>query len=93
MLLWLESQTTVVIALIVFALCYTLAAIVFFAVNRISQRPIAEQLNATTPVMLTPLALIAGLLIAFLANESENRGGRVYFLIGGPTIWADAVIE
>lgn len=69
MLLWLESQTTLVITLIVFALCYTLAAIVFFAVNMISQRPIAEQLNATTPVMLTPLALIAGLLIAFLASR------------------------
>jgi hypothetical protein len=36
MLLWIESQTTAVIALLVFALCYVLAAIVFFAVATIS---------------------------------------------------------
>jgi hypothetical protein len=53
MLLWLESQTIPVIALLVFALCYGLAAIVFFAVQTLSRRPIAEQLSATTPVMLT----------------------------------------
>jgi hypothetical protein len=69
MLLWLESQPTAVIVLLVFAICYVLAAIVFFAVKTISRRPIAEQLNATTPVMLTPLAVIAGLLIAFLASR------------------------
>ena len=56
------------IVLLVFAICYVLAAIVFFAVKTISRRPIAEQLNATTPVMLTPLAVIAG-LIAFLASR------------------------
>jgi hypothetical protein len=55
--------------LLVFAICYVLAAIVFFAVKTVSRRPIAEQLNATTPVMLTPLAVIAGLLIAFLASR------------------------
>jgi hypothetical protein len=69
MLLWLESQSTAVIVLLVFAICYALGAIVFFAVKTISRRPIAEQLNATTPVMLTPLAVIAGLLIAFLASR------------------------
>jgi hypothetical protein len=52
MLLWLESQSTAVIVLLVFATCYVLAAIVFFAVKTISRRSIAEQLNATTPVML-----------------------------------------
>jgi Protein of unknown function (DUF4239) len=69
MLLWLESQSTAVIVLLLFAICYALGAIVFFAVKTISRRPIAEQLNATTPVMLTPLAVIAGLLIAFLASR------------------------
>jgi hypothetical protein len=69
MLLWLESQPTPVIALVVFALCYLLAAIVFIAAATISRRPIAGELKATTPVMLTPLAVIAGLLIAFLASR------------------------
>jgi hypothetical protein len=76
MLLWLESQPTAVIALLVFALCYVLAAIVFFSVATISRRPIAEQLNATTPVMLTPLAVIAGLLIAFLASRVWSNVDR-----------------
>src|SRR5262249_14738375 len=76
MLLWLESQTTSVIALLVFALCYVLAAIVFFAVATISRRPIAGQSNATTPLMLTPLAVIAGLLIAFLASRVWSNVDR-----------------
>jgi hypothetical protein len=37
MLLWLESQPTPVIAVLVFALCYVLAAIIFFAVATISR--------------------------------------------------------
>jgi hypothetical protein len=76
MLLWLESQPTPVIALLVFALCYLLAAIVFFAVATISRRPIAQQLSATTPVMLTPLAVIAALLIAFLASRVWSNVDR-----------------
>ena len=76
MLLWLESQTTPVIALLVFALCYLLAAIVFFVVETISRRPIAEQLSATTPVMLTPLAVLAGLHIAFLASRVWSNVDR-----------------
>jgi hypothetical protein len=76
MVLWLESQTTPVIALLVFALCYLLAAIVFFVVETISRRPIAEQLSATTPVMLTPLAVLAALLIAFLASRVWSNVDR-----------------
>jgi hypothetical protein len=76
MLLWIESQATPVIALLVFALCYVLAAIVFFAVATISRLAIARKLNATTPVMLTPLAVIAGLLIAFLASRVWSNVDR-----------------
>jgi hypothetical protein len=76
MLLWLESQPIPVIAVLVFALCYVLAAIIFFAVATISRRPIGEQLNATTPVMLTPLAVITALLIAFLASRVWSNVDR-----------------
>jgi hypothetical protein len=76
MLLWIESQPTPIIGVLVFALCYGLAGMVFFAVMTISGRPIAEQLNATTPVMLTPLAVIAGLLIAFLASRVWSNVDR-----------------
>jgi hypothetical protein len=39
MLLGLESQPTPTIALLVFVLCYALAAIVFIAAATISRRP------------------------------------------------------
>jgi hypothetical protein len=76
MLFWIESQPTPVIALLVFALCYTLAAIVFFVTATMSRRLIADQLKATTPVMLTPLAIISGLLIAFLASRVWSNVDR-----------------
>ncbi len=67
MILWIESQETAVIALVVFGACYLLAAIIFVAAAVISRRRLALEFKATSPVMLTPLAVIAGLLIAFLA--------------------------
>jgi hypothetical protein len=69
MLLWIESQNTAVIALLGFGFCYALAAIIFGAAVVVSQRPIAVDLKATSPVMLTPLSVIAALLIAFLASR------------------------
>jgi hypothetical protein len=75
MLLWLESQPTPIIALLVFGFCYALSAIVFFVAASLS-KTIAEQLNATSPVMLTPLAVLAGLLIAFLASRVWSNVDR-----------------
>jgi hypothetical protein len=69
MIVWIESQQPAVIALLVFGICYVLAAIVFLAAAVVSRRPIAAALKATTPVMLTPLGLITGLVIAFLASR------------------------
>jgi hypothetical protein len=67
--LWIESQSTPLIALLVFSLSYVLAAIIFLAIKAISRWRIAEELKGMTPVMLTPLAVIVGLLIAFLASR------------------------
>lgn len=66
---WIESQQTLVIALIVFAFCYLLAALVLFGLTVLSRSPIAGALHVTTPAMLTPLAVILGLVIAFLATR------------------------
>jgi hypothetical protein len=66
MILWIEARDTAVIALIVFALCYIIAAVVFAVGIIVSQTRIAADLKATTPVMLTPLSVMTGLLIAFL---------------------------
>ena len=69
MLWWLETQQTLVIVLIVFGFCYLLAALIFVGVFVLSRSPIAGALQATSPVMLTPLAVICGLVIAFLASR------------------------
>jgi hypothetical protein len=75
-ILWIESQNVAVIALIVFGLCYAIAALIFVAIVFVSRRPIASDLKATTPVMLTPLSVIAGLLIAFLASRVWSNVDR-----------------
>lgn len=69
LILWVESQNSAVIALLVFGICYMLAVIIFIAVVMVSRWGIAAELKATTPTMLTPLGVIAGLLIAFLASR------------------------
>ena len=69
MLWWLETQETLVIVLIVFAFCYLLAALILVGLAVLSRSPIAGALHVTTPAMLTPLAVIFGLVIAFLATR------------------------
>jgi hypothetical protein len=69
MILWIESQDTAVIALLIFALCYALAGVIFVVASMISRHRIASDLKVLTPVLLTPLSVIAGLLIAFLASR------------------------
>jgi hypothetical protein len=69
MLWWLETQETLVIVLIVFAFCYLLAALILVGLAILSRSPIAGALHVTTPAMLTPLAVIFGLVIAFLATR------------------------
>jgi Protein of unknown function (DUF4239) len=67
MLLWIESQSTTIIALIVFGAAYLSAALIFCVAAFLSRRPIAKALQAVTPGILSPLGTILGILIAFLA--------------------------
>jgi len=67
MLWWLETQETPVIVLVVFAFCYILAVVMLLVGAFLSAHRIAGKVNATTPAMLTPLGVITGLVIAFLA--------------------------
>src|SRR5690349_8364787 len=71
MLHWIEAQSAPVTALWVFGGCYLLTAMIFGAAALISRRAaaIAMDLKATSPVTLTPLSVILGLLIAFLASR------------------------
>src|SRR5262249_28419471 len=63
-------------ALLVFALSYALAAVIFLAVAAFSRCRLAVELKGLTPVMLTPLAVIVGLLIAFLASRVWSNFDR-----------------
>jgi hypothetical protein len=75
MIYWIEAQSTTVITVVVSSLCYVAAAGVFGLAKAFSSRPMAEQLKMISPVTLTPLAVILGLLIAFLAARVwENVG-------------------
>jgi hypothetical protein len=67
MLLWIESQPTVIIALIVFGAAYLSAALIFCIAAFLSRRPIGKALQSVTPGILSPLGTILGILIAFLA--------------------------
>ena len=82
MIYWIESQSSFAIIGIVFALCYVFAGVVFGLAAALSRRHIAEQLKAISPVTLTPLAVILGLLIVFLAARVWENVGRANEYIG-----------
>jgi hypothetical protein len=82
MIYWIESQSSFAIIGIVFALCYAFAGVVFGFAAALSRRHIAEQLKAISPVTLTPLAVILGLLIVFLAARVWENAGRANEYIG-----------
>ena len=56
-MLWIESQSTTVIALLVFGACYMLTAAIFCSATILSRRAVAGDLKAVAPV-LTPLGII-----------------------------------
>jgi hypothetical protein len=66
-LLWVEGQSPGVIAVIALGLCYAFAAIIFVLSRLMADRPLAKAMKVTTPVMLTPLSVVLGLVIAFVA--------------------------
>jgi hypothetical protein len=66
-LLWIEAQSPGVIALVTLAICYAFAAIIFLLSRLVATRPLAKAMKVTTPTMLTPLSVVMGLTIAFVA--------------------------
>jgi len=81
LLLWIESQSPATIALITFGLSYASAAVMFAFSRAVASRRFATALKATTPVMLTPLAVLIGLLIAFVASRIWGNYDRAYALV------------
>ena len=81
-MLWIEAQSTPVIALVVFSVCYFLTATIFFVVAMLSRRAVARDLKAVVPVTLTPLGVILGLLIVFLASRVWSNLDRAEEYVG-----------
>ena len=80
-MLWLEAQWTTVIALVVFGACYMLTAAIFCLAAILSRRAIAKDLKGVAPV-LTPLCIILGLLIGFLAARVWANLDRANQFVG-----------
>src|SRR5262245_3100421 len=82
MLHWVESQSILVIALLVFGFCYVLTIAIFAAAMIVSRRAVAKDLKAASPVTLTPLAVILALLLAFLSSRVWSNVDRAGEYVG-----------
>ena len=80
-MLWIEAQSTTVIALLVFGACYMLTAAIFCSATILSRRAVAGDLKAVAPV-LTPLGIILALLIGFLAARVWTNLDRANQYVG-----------
>ena len=81
-MLWIESQSTPLITLLMFGICYVLAAAIFGVALIFSPRPVARELKKVVPVTLTPLGVILGLVIVFLASRVWTNLDRAAEYIG-----------
>jgi hypothetical protein len=69
MLGWIAARSIPIIGLIVFTWCYMMAAAVYAAVRWAARRGCAPTFKAISPVTLTPLAVVFGLFVGFLAVD------------------------
>jgi Protein of unknown function (DUF4239) len=81
-MLWIEAQSTPIIALLVFSVCYMLSATIICLAAILSRRAVAQDLRAVAPVTLTPLGVILGLLLAFLASRVWTNLDRAGEYVG-----------
>jgi Protein of unknown function (DUF4239) len=82
MLHWVESQSILVITLVVFGFCYVLTIATFCAAAILSRRAVARELKAASPVTLTPLAVILALLLVFLSSRVWTNVDRAGEYVG-----------
>jgi hypothetical protein len=66
---WLHNLPIFWMAIVIFGACYTMAAIVFFGVGALAKRRIGAAFRGFSAGMLSPLGVIFGLLVAFIAAQ------------------------
>ena len=69
MITWIESHSPAVIALLGCGFCLFIAALVFALGSALSSTRLAKHLEFVSPPLVTPLGVILGLLLAFLASR------------------------
>ena len=82
MLNWVTSQATFVIGVIALAFCYLMGLAAFATVELAARRGHRVALKAVSPVTLTPLAVVFGLLMAFLAADVWPNFDRARTFVG-----------
>src|SRR5215831_18404574 len=82
MLDWVTSQATFVIGVIALAFCYLMGLAAFATVELAARRGHRVALKAVSPVTLTPLAVVFGLLMAFLAADVWPNFDRARTFVG-----------
>ena len=73
---WLYQLPVVWMAVVVFAGIGVVTAAIYFAVLALAARGWTSAFKAVSPVMLTPLAVIFGLIVGFLCAQVWNDGER-----------------
>jgi hypothetical protein len=76
---WLHDLSTGWLAVVVFAATYLVAAAIFVVVMALAKDRRAEAFKAVSPGLLPPMALLFGLLVAFLAAQvwSDSGGAQL----------------
>jgi len=66
---WLHNLPIFWMALVIFSACYLMAAVVFLVVSTLARRQIGAAFRGFSAGMLSPLGVIFGLLVAFIAAQ------------------------
>ena len=97
MLVWVASQSALVIGLLCFAWSYLMCAAIYGAVRFAARRGHEAAFKTASPVTLTPLAVIFGLLVGFLAADvwpnferARNTVGQEALGLRQALLFADA---
>lgn len=69
---WLHNLPILWMAVVIFLFCYLMAAVVFLAVAALARRPSGAAFRGLSAGMLSPLGVIFGLLVAFIAAQVWN---------------------
>ena len=80
---WLHDLSTGWLAVVVFAATYLVTAAIFVVVMALAKDRRAEAFKAVSPGLLPPMALLFGLLVAFLASQVWSDSGQAQLAVDG----------